>query len=119
MKLPLREVELDPLLESLSEWDGYVSSALLGVEAVRACGRYGQVYAAEASAFLADVSLLPLSDAILAEAASVGPRSLRSLDALHLASALSVRDDLGAFFTYDVNLAEVSADLGLPVLAPA
>lgn len=119
VKLPLREVELEPLLASLSECAGYVSSVLLGVEAIRACGRYGEAYAADARSLLADVALLPLDDAILAEAASLEPPVLRSLDALHLATALSVRNDVGAFVTYDAGLAGVAADHGLPVLSPA
>jgi hypothetical protein len=40
VKLPLREVGHRALREELSRWDGYVSSALLGVEAIRACSRY-------------------------------------------------------------------------------
>ena len=91
VKLPLRESGHEALLGELVEWDGYVSSALLGVEAIRACGRYGAEYAADARSFLVDMSLLPLDDAVLAEAASVDPAMLRSLDALHLATALSVR----------------------------
>lgn len=118
MKLPLREVEFSPLLAALAEWGGYVSSALLGVEAIRACGRYGKDYAADARSFLLDVALLPLDDAILAEAASVKPPALRSLDALHLATALSIRDELGAFFTYDQNLAKAATERGLPVRSP-
>jgi predicted nucleic acid-binding protein len=44
---------------------------------------------------------------------------LRSLDALHLATALSVRDELGAFFTYDRRMAAAAANRGLNVAAPA
>lgn len=118
MKLPLREVELDSLLAALTEWDGYVSSALLGVEALRACGRYGSRYVAAASSFLVDVALLPVDDSILADAASIEPMPLRSLDALHLATALSLSDDLGAFVTYDSSLARAATEHGLPVLSP-
>lgn len=106
-------------MAELVEWDGYVSSALLGVEAVRACGRYGEAYAAEARAFLEDVALLPLDDGVLDEAASVGPSVLRSLDAVHLVTALSIREDLGAFVTYDRRLGRVAEDNGLPVVMPA
>ena len=49
-----------------------------------------------------------------------GPRiALRSLDAIHLATALSIRDDIGAFFTYDRRLAESAVDYGLPVASPS
>lgn len=115
MKLPLREAELDALLAELVEWDGYVSSALLGVEAVRACARYEGEYALQARAFLEGVALLPLDDAVLDEAAAIRPADLRSLDALHLATALSVRDEIGRFVTYDERLAVAAADHGLSV----
>ena len=118
MKLPLQEAELEALLAELAEWDGYVSSALLGVEAVRACKRYGDGYAKDARSFIADMALLPLDDAVLYEAASLGPTRLRSLDALHLATALSIKDEIGAFFTYDERLAEAAASHGLPVAGP-
>jgi uncharacterized protein len=105
-------------LAELVEWDGYVSSALLGVEAIRACGRYGEAYAAEARVFLGDVALLPLDDAVLDEAASVGPSMLRSLDAVHLVTALAIREEIGAFVTYDRRLGQVAEDNGLPVVMP-
>ena len=119
MKLPLREAECEQLLAELDRWDGYVSSALLGVEAVRACARYDDRYATDARTFLMDVALLPLNDSLLAEAASIGPDTLRSLDALHLATALSIRRDVGAFFTYDARLAEAARSHGLNVACPA
>jgi predicted nucleic acid-binding protein len=118
VKLPLRESEEGSLRAAMSGWDGYVSSSLLGVEAVRACSRYGERYAVDARAWLFDVSLLPLDDALLDEAASLRPAGLRSLDAIHLATALSVRDDLGALFTYDERLAGAATDLGLAVMSP-
>jgi predicted nucleic acid-binding protein len=118
VKLPLREAEHESLLLALSQWDAYVSSALLGVEAIRACGRYEGRYATEARAFLEGVALLPLDDAVLDEASSIDPAELRSLDALHLATALSIRDDIGAFFTYDERLGEAAADHGLAVVQP-
>ncbi len=118
MKLPLQEAELEVLLEELAEWDGYVSSALLGVEAIRACERYGPEYAEDARSFIADVALLPLDDAVLDQAASIDPAGLRSLDALHLATALSIRGEIGAFFTYDERLAETATAHGLPVARP-
>lgn len=119
MKLPLQEAELEALLGELVGWDGYVSSALLGVEAIRACERYGEGYAADARSFLMDMSLLPLEDAVLTEAASLGPAALRSLDAVHLATALSVRDEIGVFITYDQRLGEAAAEHGLVVAQPS
>jgi uncharacterized protein len=119
VKLPLREAEHEPLLEELVEWDGYVSSALIGVEGIRACRRYGEEYAVEARSFLRDMALVPVDDAVLDVATSLGPAMLRSLDALHLATALSVRDEIGAFVTYDQRLADAADAQGLNVVQPA
>jgi predicted nucleic acid-binding protein len=118
VKLPLREAELDALLAELAEWDGYVSSALLGVESIRACGRYEARYAVEARELLKDVALLPLDDSVLDEATSTAPAQLRSLDALHLATALSIRDEVGVFVTYDEQLADAATASGLHVSRP-
>lgn len=115
MKLPLHEPEQDVLREALAEWEGYVSSALLATEAIRACGRYGPAYARDAREWLEGVALLPLDDAILDQAASLGPALLRTLDAIHLATALSVREDIGVLFTYDHRLAEAAIQCGLSV----
>ena len=103
----------------LAEWAGYVSSALLGVEAIRACARYGEEYAHDAREWLGGMALLPLDDSILDEAASLGPAGLRSLDALHLATALSVFDDVGVFVCYDERLGIAAAERGLNVKEPA
>lgn len=118
MKLLLREPGDDALRVELGEYDGYVSSMLLGLEAIRACGRYGERYAEEARAWLFSVALLPVDDALLDEAGALGPLGLRSLDAIHLATALSVRDEIGALFTYDDRLAEAAAAHGLSVVRP-
>lgn len=107
------------LRRELAEWPGYVSSALLSVEAIRACARYGTAYAREARAWLEGIALLPMDGSVLDEAASLEPPTLRSLDAIHLATALSVRDEVGALFTYDQRLADAAESHGLPVAQPA
>jgi uncharacterized protein len=55
---------------------------------------------------------------VITEAADVGETTLRSLDAIHLASALSVREDLSTFVAYDHRLSEAASAAGLRVLAP-
>jgi predicted nucleic acid-binding protein len=106
------------LRRELAEWPGYVSSTLLAVEAIRACARYGAAYAREARVWLEGIALLAMDQPVLDEAASLGPPALRSLDALHLATALSIRDDLGVFFTYDERLGAAASDRGLTVAGP-
>ena len=103
----------------MAEWEGYVSSALLAVEAIRACGRYGPEYASHARSWLEGLALLPLDDAVLDLAASLASVGLRSLDALHLATALSVRDEIGVLITYDQRLGEAAEAEGVLVARPA
>jgi len=119
VKLVLAEAGHEELREELARWEGYVSSALLAVESVRACARYGDGWVDDARAWLDGVALLPLDGAVVAAATELGPAPLRSLDALHLATALSIRDDVGAFVVYDERLAAAAAERGLPVAAPA
>lgn len=104
--------------QQLSEWSGYVSSALLAVEAIRACTRYGAEYGREARVWLEGIALLEMDSATLDAATSLDPPALRSLDAIHLATAISIRDDLSAFFCYDQRLAEAAKGHGLPVVGP-
>jgi predicted nucleic acid-binding protein len=67
---------------------------------------------------LAGLHLLKMDDDIFSAAARLEPRSLRSLDALHLASALSLGADLGAIVIYDSNMSAAAKAHGLQVLAP-
>jgi uncharacterized protein len=119
VKLPLAEPERDALRTELRRWDGLVASALLRVEAMRACRRYGEEFARRAEEGLARVALLPIDAAVLDVAAALAPPSLRSPDAIHLATALSLGDDLGAFVVYDERLRAAADAAGLPVSAPA
>jgi uncharacterized protein len=116
VKLPLEETGHEQLRVELSQWDGYVSSMLLGVEAIRACSRKSSGSARDARVWLEGVSLVPLDDLVLDTATTLLPPTLRTLDALHIATALSVREEVGAFFTYDARLGEAAAEHGLPVI---
>jgi uncharacterized protein len=118
VKLVLREPEEKALRAELAEWEGCVSSALLGLEAIRACSRHRGEYARDAREWLSGVSRLPLDDTLLDEAATLGPANLRSLDAIHLATAVSIREEIGAFVTYDRRLTGAAQASGLPVVTP-
>jgi predicted nucleic acid-binding protein len=59
-------------------------------------------------------------DAVIADrAAAVVPPTVRTLDAIHVATALALGGTLDAFVTYDERLAEAAREAGLPVVAPA
>jgi len=114
----IRESGEAALLAELADWNGYVSSTLLAVESIRACARRSVEDALEARRWLEGVSLLPIDDRILDIASELAPTSLRSLDALHLATALSVREEVGVFVTYDERLGDATERQGLTVAQP-
>lgn len=118
VKLPLAEAERVALRAELSGWVGLVSSSLLEIEVLRACGRHGDAYLRRAEQAVARVALLPIDATIVAHAARLGP-ALRSLDAIHLATALSLGGEVGAFVVYDERLQAAATKAGLPVTAPA
>jgi predicted nucleic acid-binding protein len=64
------------------------------------------------------VEAIELDDAIRRRAALVEPFELRTLDAIHLASALSLGDELESFVCYDARLSAAAELNGLPLLAP-
>ncbi|MCS3779068.1 type II toxin-antitoxin system VapC family toxin [Tsukamurella ocularis] len=61
---------------------------------------------------------VPLTTTIARAAESVGPAHLRSLDAIHLASAVSIRELVSAFVSYDKRLLAAARAEGLPVVSP-
>jgi predicted nucleic acid-binding protein len=119
VKLPLRERGHEALTRELVQWEGVASSALLRVEAERACARYGARFVPRVHASLARTLLVPLDAAVLDAAAALEPPALRSLDAIHLATALSLGTDLAVMYVYDERLASAARDAGVKVEAPA
>jgi predicted nucleic acid-binding protein len=94
----------------------WTTSAVGRVELLRLAARHDVVASAVA---LADgLDLVPLTDQVASMAALVAPESLRTLDAIHLASALSVQDELADFCCYDARLSSAAAAVGLAVHPP-
>ena len=120
-KLVVRERETAPLRAWLAarEEATWSAGSLTRVEVVRAVARAQAAAVPAARRLLAGVDLVPLGPDVLEVAADPGPPSLRSLDALHLATALSLGSALDAFVVYDEPLAQAATDAGLPVVAPA
>lgn len=120
LKLVHDEAESAALADWLAARTGtpIVSSALAKVEVVRACRRINPATLTEATALLAGLDLIPLSGAVIDQAADGGGAMLRSLDAIHLASALSIRAEITAFVAYDHRLAEAASTAGLELLVP-
>lgn len=120
VKLFKREPETDALRAALAQWPVRVASELIRVEAICTARRIGGKDALErAHATLARLTLLPIDSQIVNLAAEEHQPLLRAMDAIHLATALSARADLGVVFVYDADLHAAAHAQGLNALAPA
>jgi uncharacterized protein len=95
-----------------------VSSALLRTEAMRAVRDLGPDALAAVREGIRRVDLIGIDDRILDVAGSLPPGVLRTLDAIHLATALAVGDDLDAIVTYDERMVSAARLVGLPTVTP-
>lgn len=119
VKLFKREPETDALRAALEQWPVRIASALIRVEAVCTARRIGGEDVLErAHATLTRLTLLPIDPQIIALATEEYRPSLRAMDAIHLATALSVRAELGVVFVYDTDLHAAARAQGLNTLAP-
>ena len=118
VKLVIPEPESAALRAELARWERQVSSALVRVEVVRACARVDARARGIAEQVVRALDLVAVDDELLDRAAQVGPSALRSLDAIHVASALLVSDALGVVIAYDARLTQAMAASGLPTTTP-
>jgi len=121
VKLVFEEAESTALAEWLSVRAEVpkISSDLSTVELLRTCRRIDEDAIEDATLLLGGIDLLPMDRGIVEKAATLVPDELRSLDAIHLASALSVKDDLTALVAYDGRLCSAAAEAGIEVVSPA
>jgi predicted nucleic acid-binding protein len=117
-------VVAEPETDTLRAWLGsrgdrpWVASDLCRVEVVRAVARAAPAAVGAARELLAGLDLVPLSQTSLGDAAALPPASLRSLHAIHLATALMLGSELEALVVYDDRLADAAAGAGLPIARP-
>ena len=117
VKLVVAEDHSDEILRLWQEPDAVnVSSALLKTELLRAVKNEDAEIKQRARQVLATFSLIAISDHILESAAVLDPSVLRTLDAIHVASALSVGEDLAAVVAFDTRMAQAAANAGLSLL---
>jgi uncharacterized protein len=116
VKLVLDERESGSLRREL-EATPLIASSVLVTELLRAVRRVGGPVGSAVDA-IARIHRIQLSDEILLRAGGLDPVALRSLDAIHLASALMVGPHVQAFVTYDRVLGRAARVAGLNVLAP-
>ena len=116
VKLVLDEVGSAAMYRWYTESDRVVTSrvGILETERVARRATHDSVHLA---AVIRAFEVFEFDADIARRAALVGPASLRTLDAIHLATALAVQR-VDAFVTYDERLAAAARDLGLPVVRP-
>ena len=95
-----------------------IASALVELEVPRALRRCAPAAIAAVPGILAMLYRFEINATVRAAAASFPDAALRSLDAIHLATAHQVADQIEAFVTYDVRLLGAARRAGLPVASP-
>ena len=118
-KLVIDEPETDALRRTLRTATRPVTSDLARTELMRSVRRHAEDRMVMARLVLDSVSIMSMPASTFDAAGRLDPANLRSLDALHLAAALELGDDLDGLITYDRRLAEAATALGLPVTSPA
>lgn len=120
VKVVVQEPESAPLRAFLAGRPGTrISSALLRTEALRAVRHIGPDALATVREGLRRVDLVAMDDRILDAAGILEPRVRRTLDAIHLATAMALGDDLDSIVTYDERMIEAARLIGLPTVSPA
>ena len=98
---------------------GWISSVLAEIESFRALARYAPEAAARLPAVLDQIDLISVDPPVRILAQTVRPATVRSLDAIHLGTALHTSHVLTFFITYDKRLLDAALAAGLPAEAPA
>ncbi|WP_211265907.1 type II toxin-antitoxin system VapC family toxin [Actinacidiphila oryziradicis] len=121
VKLVHAESESQALRDWLDERadTGWISSALVEVESFRALARHAPEAVARLHLVLDLIDLVDLNPSIRILAQTLKPVTVRSLDAIHLGTALDIRSRLASFVTYDKRLADAATGAGLTVDMPA
>lgn len=118
VKLAVVEPESAALRRYLRRRRPLVSSALAKTEVARALLPLGEPAVRRGQEVLARLELIRVSDRILSTAGALLPADLRSLDAIHLATAQQLGEDLARLVTYDARMRTTAQNAGCPVAAP-
>lgn len=117
-KLVVTEPETEALKRETRSWPRRATSRLAVVELIQSVRRADPALEPAARRLIGGVTLLADSNRVLLDATQLEPQTLRSLDAIHMATALRVRSALAAFVSYDQRQLEAAEALGLPVVSP-
>jgi predicted nucleic acid-binding protein len=120
VKLVAAEQESAALIDWLNAHpdENLVTSAIGHIELIRAAARTGANAVALARTVASTIDTLVLTETIASAAATIPPADLRTLDAIHLATAYIHRKALTAFCAYDHRLLEAAESQGLPAVSP-
>jgi predicted nucleic acid-binding protein len=119
VKLAVREPESAALRQYLRRRRVLVSSALAKTEVARAVLGLGDAAERRCQEVLDRIELVRVNDRVLEAAGTLLPAEVRSLDAIHLATASLLGGSLRVLVTYDERLAAAARAQGLRVVAPA
>jgi predicted nucleic acid-binding protein len=118
VKLAVREPESLALWRYLRRRQPLVSSTLARTEVLRALLPAGDEAVARGRSVLQRLDLVRVNDRILGAAGVLLPLELRSLDAIHLATARELGGELGALVTYDERMVAAAKQLGYRIVQP-
>jgi predicted nucleic acid-binding protein len=119
VKLAIKEPESAVLRQFLRRRRPLVSSAMARAEVLRAALQHSGTAVESGRSTLRQVELVRVSDRILVRAGEILPQQLRTLDAIHLATAEGLGDQVARIVTYDERLAAAAQAMGWTVAAPA
>ena len=121
VKLVHAEAESQALRDWLDERadTGWISSALVEIESFRALARHAPDAVTRLHLVLDLIELSDMDPSVRILAQTIRPATVRSLDAIHLATALQLRAQLTSFITYDKRLADAARIAGLTVDMPS
>lgn len=119
VKLVIAERESPALRAFLERRPERVACALARVEVPRSVRPHGAGAVRRAAHVLGRTAMIQIDGPLLDLAAEIGPDGLRSLDAVHLAAATLLADDLEVLVTYDRRMADAADDLGMATAAPS
>lgn len=119
VKLAIEERESGPLRRHLRRRGPLTSSALARTEVLRALLDEGDPGIARGREVLDRLNLVRVNDRVLTAAGAMLPSDLRSLDAIHLATALQLGDDIGQLVTYDERMLSAARAQGLRTASPS
>jgi predicted nucleic acid-binding protein len=118
-------VHAEPESPALRAWlderaeTGWISSVLVEIESFRALARYAPEAVTRLHPVLDQIDLIDLSPGVRILAQTIRPVTVRSLDAIHLGTALTIRASLTSFVTYDKRLLDAATAAGVPTDSPA